>query len=297
MRAFFFAWGPGLMNRDDGVRTRAGRGFSLVELLVVLGIVALLIGVLLPVLGGARDRARTSRCLGHMRHLAMSVTAYTNDHGRRLPQPAEDGDIRDPQTGSTDNEAAKRRQGEAVWFNALDRYLWQSGKDYQKNDQEQRNYAQFKQDPVWLTLPQIVNDGETLTDDDARTIKMNEFFGYISSASNGAGGAGRYKFFKLTAVPQPSGTLLFGDGRSFDTPAPNTGKVDVSGSRLFSMREAYVGVRHQGGANVVTVDLSARHRVNSVRTGSGENAYESWYPDSYATAADRPDVVFNFDGR
>ena len=65
---------------------RPARAFTLVELLVVISIIALLIGVLLPALGRARDSARTVRCLTNLRAIAQAMVTYTVDHrGRIVP--------------------------------------------------------------------------------------------------------------------------------------------------------------------------------------------------------------------
>lgn len=64
----------------------ARRGFSLVELLVVIGIIALIIGLLLPALSSARTAARTAGALSALRQLQSAHLAYTADHqGQIIP--------------------------------------------------------------------------------------------------------------------------------------------------------------------------------------------------------------------
>lgn len=69
-----------------------GGGFTLIELLVVVAIVALLAGLLLPALRGARASARLAACGSNLRQLGAAVHTYANDHAGLLPRgptPAE----------------------------------------------------------------------------------------------------------------------------------------------------------------------------------------------------------------
>jgi len=61
------------------MRTRKS-GFTLIELLVVISIIALLVGILLPALGAARNAARGATCMSNMRQLGLMHTNYAIDN-------------------------------------------------------------------------------------------------------------------------------------------------------------------------------------------------------------------------
>jgi prepilin-type processing-associated H-X9-DG protein/prepilin-type N-terminal cleavage/methylation domain-containing protein len=66
-------------------RRRQRRAFSLVELLVVTGIIAILIGILLPVISKARASAVSLTCLSNLRQMAVAATGYAGDSGGSFP--------------------------------------------------------------------------------------------------------------------------------------------------------------------------------------------------------------------
>ena len=87
--------------------------FTLIELLVVIGIIALLIGILLPVLSNARSEARAIACASNIRQMGVGFAVYQQDYRGSGPYAGGviDWDQIDPDTG---NEP---------WMQQLHRYL------------------------------------------------------------------------------------------------------------------------------------------------------------------------------
>jgi prepilin-type N-terminal cleavage/methylation domain-containing protein/prepilin-type processing-associated H-X9-DG protein len=67
-------------------RTLSRKGFTLVELLVVIGIIALLISILLPSLNRARETANRVKCGSNMRQIGQAILLYANENKGNYPR-------------------------------------------------------------------------------------------------------------------------------------------------------------------------------------------------------------------
>jgi prepilin-type N-terminal cleavage/methylation domain-containing protein/prepilin-type processing-associated H-X9-DG protein len=61
------------------------KAFSLVELLVVMGIIVILIAILLPALARSREQAKSTQCLSNLRQLGQAAFAYTSENAGSFP--------------------------------------------------------------------------------------------------------------------------------------------------------------------------------------------------------------------
>jgi prepilin-type N-terminal cleavage/methylation domain-containing protein len=60
------------------------KGFTLVELLVVIAVIAILAAMLLPALASAKDKAKRTQCLNHLKQIGIGMTAYAADNRDRV---------------------------------------------------------------------------------------------------------------------------------------------------------------------------------------------------------------------
>jgi prepilin-type N-terminal cleavage/methylation domain-containing protein len=76
------------INDTAPARRRSRRGFTLVELLAVIGIIALIIGFLLVSIGSFRDTARLTECMSNQHQLQLGLVSWSQDNNGKFMSPA-----------------------------------------------------------------------------------------------------------------------------------------------------------------------------------------------------------------
>src|SRR5688572_9886566 len=76
------------------------RGFTLIEILVVIAILAVLAAMLFPVFRSVRDTARTTTCQSNLKQLGAAFQIYAADHDGLCPNPGGRGIDRAPANGA-----------------------------------------------------------------------------------------------------------------------------------------------------------------------------------------------------
>jgi len=80
------------------------KGFTLVELLVVMAVIAILAGMLVPALGKAREQGRRTSCMNNLKQIGLAVAIYRLDYNEAFPSSLDLlYNSTDPITGYIDN--------------------------------------------------------------------------------------------------------------------------------------------------------------------------------------------------
>jgi len=116
----------GVLTQNHQMRAKAGSGFSLIELLVVVAIIAILAALLLPALAKAKGAARNALCMKNLQQWGLAASMYVNDNNQVFPWPryqVSSTTQQDNPTWDDINQFYFSGQGDDVWFNALPPYV------------------------------------------------------------------------------------------------------------------------------------------------------------------------------
>ena len=210
------------------------RAFTLVELLVVIGIIAVLIGILFPALSTARQQAQTVTCLSNLRQMVIAVHNYADAFNGQCPI-AYYSDFSPTQMVSYNWDFTVTRKLPSGQVTVTPGILWQGSTN-----------VQIQQCPSFSGNSNAPNDPYT---------GYNYNDSYIGGGQSGSLTAAPAK---LSQVAKPSRCALFGDGQ-YSAGADKFMRSPVPGpdDMVFSFTSAWAGTqgfRHRGGTNIAFCD-------------------------------------------
>jgi prepilin-type N-terminal cleavage/methylation domain-containing protein/prepilin-type processing-associated H-X9-DG protein len=163
-----------MADRNDVHIRRGSSGFTLVELLVVIGIIAILISVLLPTLASARRSAASVKCMSNLKNLHNALLMYAGDYKNATPVARQDPV--DPATRLAINASPNR-----YWVDMLYPYVMRKSAPFPAftNPEEGAAYqASVFWCPTWLAENPQLDVWKTYNDRFKNGYGINICFGF-----------------------------------------------------------------------------------------------------------------------
>ncbi|MEM8874752.1 MAG: prepilin-type N-terminal cleavage/methylation domain-containing protein [Planctomycetota bacterium] len=181
---------------------RGRQAFTLVELLVVIGIIALLIAILLPSLQAARNASKSVKCLSNMRQLAIAHTMYVSENGGYFVQPGLGHSgastaaptLFDPAQSTVPDDGTGHADEQGAWINTMRPYF---------------TTTVLLRSPLDFS-PHWEGEGLPVREDDGEPVWRRTSYGintYLTGLVTDESGAPLYR--RITQVKQSSATVHF----------------------------------------------------------------------------------------
>ncbi len=257
------------------LRSALRRGFTLVEVLVVIAIIAILVALLLPSLANSKAQAQRIACVNNIRQLTLAWQLYADDHEDTLVN------------NHGIQETILRKEN---WVNNMQDWLTSEGNT---------NLAQLRSGKLSPYLggstaafkcpsdKSIAQNGPRI-----RSVSMNSLVGDPGELTNRFNPQ-MVQFFRLTQIPDPSNIYVFLDEH------PDT----INDGFFMNRWEEYVwgnlpGSYHKGGANLSFADghiENHRWALDETRreTGSASGTFPATAPTDFDWLKSRTSVRKN----
>jgi prepilin-type N-terminal cleavage/methylation domain-containing protein/prepilin-type processing-associated H-X9-DG protein len=238
------------------MRKTKENAFTLIELLVVVAIIALLISILLPSLGRAKESAKKSSCLSNLRQISIAAATYAAKNDNIVVPAAVvykgaqtdigyfvlmvDGDLPAPVLGGSASAAPALSfrsvyicpstpnvdlSGSANQKPGTDGYWWNTSQYWDRNLNVDPNPGTFAADvtKAWVLQSSYGLNGCSFND--------NQPCMWLSTTGQGLSGASG-KLRKMTGIPRPSDTPFMYDGLTVNPQGGGAAPADVIKRRI-----------------------------------------------------------------